>query len=77
MAILSVVIAALGGGVVRRADEDERTHEAAIFGAEAGSDGLRRSTTGLTHIRRSPAISHDRSMGSGGIKINILGLSTR
>jgi hypothetical protein len=76
MAIPSMVIAAAGGEVVRRED-DERTHEAAVFGAEAGSDGRREPTMGLTHSRRSPGISHDRSMGSGGIKINIVGLSTR
>jgi hypothetical protein len=77
MAIPSVVIAAVGGGVVRREDEDERTYQAAVFGAEAGSDGRREPTTVLTHIRRSPGISHDGSMGSGGVKINITGLDTR
>jgi len=77
MAIPSMVTAAAGGGVFRRSDEDERTHVAAVSGAEAGSDGRREPTTLLTHIRRSPGISHDGSMGSGGIKINIIGLNTR
>ena len=76
MAIPSMVTAAAGAGL-SGADEYERTHEAAVFGAEAASDGHRKPTTGPTHIRRSPGISHDRSMGSGGIKINITGLNNR